>query len=189
MSEACLISMDTLPDYLRHDLSIVSIGLNPSIPSVEAGYYFANPRNRFWKALNGSRLVDQALEPGEAAMQVLFNRYKIGFTDLVKKPTRGASELRAADFRAGAPVLKDKLLEYTPRIAWFHGKVAYRNYLKYAEGKTPDIPWGIQKQLIGRTQVFVTPNPSPANAGHSLNDLIRCYNDLVSYLIRESFGF
>lgn len=189
MSEALLISMETLPDYLRHDLSIVSIGLNPSIPSVEAGYYFANPRNRFWRALNGSRLVDKALEPGGAAMRVLFDKYNIGFTDLVKKPTRGGNELRAADYREGAPVLKDKLLEYQPRIAWFHGKVAYRNYLKYAEDKEADIPWGVQKRLIGKTRVCVTPNPSPANAGHSLNDLIGFYDDLVSYMIRESFGF
>ena len=64
--------MKTLPDYLDHNLKIVSIGLNPSPVSVKAGYYFANPRNRFWKALNGSRLVDVELQPGEAAMQELF---------------------------------------------------------------------------------------------------------------------
>ncbi|MCG8324164.1 MAG: hypothetical protein MI673_01500, partial [Thiotrichales bacterium] len=56
--------METLPDYLREELKIISVGLNPSIPSVQAGYYFANPRNRFWKALNQSRLVSVPLEPG-----------------------------------------------------------------------------------------------------------------------------
>lgn len=180
--------MNTLPDYLRRDLAMVSIGLNPSVPSVEAGYYFANPRNRFWKALNRSRLVDRALEPGVDAMQTLFDRYNIGFTDLVKKPTRSASQLRAADYREGAPLLQDKLLEYQPRLAWFHGKVAYRNYLKYAEGREADIPWGVQKRRIGRAAVFVTPNPSPANAGFSLDDLVRHYNDMVGFLIREGLG-
>ena len=91
--------MQTLPDYLRHDLSNISIGLNPSPISVQAGYYYANPRNRFWKALNGSRLLNAALEPGEASMLTLFNDYKIGFTDLVKRPTRMGNELRAADFK------------------------------------------------------------------------------------------
>lgn len=180
--------MKTLPDYLDHELRIISIGLNPSPISVKAGYYFANPRNRFWAALNGSRLVDEELRPGQAAMQELFMSYKIGFTDLVKKPARMGNELRAADYRAGAPVLKDKLLGYQPGIAWFHGKVTYRNYLKYAEGMDTEIPWGEQKHSIGKIHVFVTPNPSPANARYSIADLVRFYNELVSYQVRESFG-
>ena len=49
--------MKTLPDYLRPGLDIVSIGINPSLPSVREGYYFANPRNRFWRALNASGLL------------------------------------------------------------------------------------------------------------------------------------
>ncbi|MFQ5660757.1 MAG: mismatch-specific DNA-glycosylase [Gammaproteobacteria bacterium] len=154
--------MKTLPDYLEHNLKILSIGLNPSPVSVESGYYFANPRNRFWKALNGS--------------------------DLVKKPTRMGDELRAADYREGAPVLKEKILTYQPGIAWFHGKGTYKNYLKYADGTDAAIPWGAQKHTIGKTRVFVTPNPSPANAQYSLDDLIRFYNEMVSYQIRELFG-
>ena len=180
--------MQTLPDYLEHNLKIVSIGLNPSPISVKAGYYFANPRNRFWKALNRSRLVNEALQPGEAAIQELFMKYKIGFTDLVKKPTRMGHELRVADYREGAPVLREKLLRYQPGIAWFHGIGTCRNYLKYAEGRDTEIPWGIQKHSIGKTRVFVTPNPSPANAQFSIEDLIEFYNAMVSYQIRELFG-
>ena len=180
--------MQTLPDYLDHKLKIVSIGLNPSPVSVKAGYYFANPRNRFWKALNSSRLVNDELLPGEAAMQELFMKYKIGFTDLVKKPTRMGNELRVADYREGTRLLKEKLLQYQPGIAWFHGMVIYRNYLKYAEGKEIEIPWGVQKHSIGKTRVFVTPNPSPANARYSIEDLAGFYNAMVSYQVRELFG-
>ena len=49
----------TLNDYLRPGLDIVFVGLNPSQYSVEVGHYFANPRNRFWAALNRSGLVDR----------------------------------------------------------------------------------------------------------------------------------
>jgi len=126
--------MKTLPDYLDENLSIISIGLNPSPVSVEAGFYFANPRNRFWNALNQSRLVNKPLEPGPEAMQILLDEYRIGFTDLVKRPTSMGHKLRAADYREGAPVLKGKLLDYQPDIAWFHGIDTYRKYLKYAEG-------------------------------------------------------
>ena len=55
--------MDTLADYIGHNLVILSIGLNPSTISVEKGYYFANPRNRFWKALNASELIPEQLIP------------------------------------------------------------------------------------------------------------------------------
>jgi len=180
--------MNTLPDYLEHHLKIISIGLNPSPVSVKAGYYFANPRNRFWKALNGSRLINEQLQPGEEAMRLLFVKYKIGFTDLVKKPTRMGNQLRVADYREGVPVLKTRLIHYQPGIAWFHGKDTYRNYLKYAGDKEIDIPWGSQKHIIGKTRIFVTPNPSPANAIYSLDDLIRYYNEMVSFQVREAFG-
>lgn len=182
--------MKTLPDYLRPGLVFLSIGHNPSPVSVRAGYYFANPRNRFWRALNGSRLVDAELQPGEAAMEALFKTYNIGFTDLAKKATSMGRELRAADYREGALILREKLLDYQPGIAWFHGKVTYRNYLKYAGGGEPeaDIRWGAQKFHVGKTGVFVTPNPSPANAAYSLDDLIRFYNEMVSCRIRDQFG-
>jgi TDG/mug DNA glycosylase family protein len=180
--------MKTLPDYLEDNLKIVSIGLNPSPLSVKAGFYFANPRNRFWKALNASRLVNEDLQPGVAAMEELFKKYRIGFTDLVKRPTRMGNQLRAADYREGAPALKEKLLTCQPGIAWFHGIGTYRNYLHYAEGLESDVVCGRQKSSIGKIRVFVTPNPSPANAQFSLEDLIKCYNEIVSYQVRELFG-
>ena len=180
--------MKTLPDYLQSNLNFISIGLNPNPLSVEAGYYFANPRNRFWRALNGSRLVDEKMTASEAAMADLFSKYRIGFTDLVKRPSTMGKDLRAADYKEYGPELKEKLLEYQPLIAWFHGQGTYNSYMKYVEGVTARAQLGLQKQKIGRTHVFVTPNPSPANAKFSLDDLIRCYDEMVSFRIREAFG-
>ena len=171
--------METLPDYLRDDLVILSIGLNPSLPSVALGFYFANPRNRFWKALNRSALVAVDLTPGEAAQESLFHEHGIGFTDVVKRPSAGMSALRAADYREGAPALREKLLRYQPLIAWFHGKEAYRNYLKHTGLSVKSLVWGEQSQLIGCSHVFVTPNPSPANAAFSLPMLVAWYEKLA----------
>ena len=177
---------ETLPDYLRSGLAMVSIGLNPSLPSVRAGYYFANPRNRFWRALHGSGLVpsEEAMEPGIAAMEVLLQQHAIGFTDVVKRATAGGHDLRAADFQIWAPQLKRKLLGCAPRIAWFHGKLAYGNYLRHGEALRQDVDWGPQSHRIGRTRAFVTPNPSPANAAYSLEDLSAWYRRLGAYVSR-----
>lgn len=180
--------MNSLPDYLQNDLLFISIGLNPNPRSVEAGFYFANPRNRFWKALNESRLVDVNLEPSTEAIETLFTKYKIGFTDLVKRPSPMGKDLHAADYREWAPELKDKLMEYQPVIAWFHGQGTYNNYMKYVEGLNIKSVLGIQKHTIGKTRIFVTPNPSPANAKFSLDDLINAYNGMVSWRIRDAFG-
>jgi len=174
--------MKTLPDYLCSGLNIVSIGLNPSLPSVRAGFYFANPRNRFWRALQASELTGLILIPGIEVMDTLLRQCRMGFTDVVKRPTAGARDLRAADFRIGAPRLKRKLLHYQPDIAWFHGKLAYANYLTHGEGVRQAVDWGPQPRRIGCTQVFVTPNPSPANAAYSLDDLIGWYRQLGACL-------
>ena len=171
--------MKTLPDFLRKDLDIVSVGLNPSINSVKAGFYFATPQNRFWKALNASRLVDEALTPSAAAVEILFERYAIGFTDVVKRPSSSGNQLRAADYKEWAPVLRDTLIDCAPRIVWFHGKVAYGNFVKYTAGGTDGVPWGRQQWRIGKAIVYVTPNPSPANAAFSLQEITRWLDRLA----------
>jgi len=174
--------MDTLLDYLRDGLRIVSVGLNPSLRSMSEGYYFANPRNRFWKALNQSELVSGMLHPGVSAQKILFVDHGIGFTDVVKRPSAGISELRAADYRKGAPALRKKLLRYQPTVAWFHGKEAYRHYLKYTDVALFPLNWGEQRHRIGRSLVFVTPNPSPANAAFSLGVLVDWYDQLALFV-------
>ena len=174
--------METLPDHVRPGLRLLSVGLNPSLPSVAAGFYFANPRNRFWKALAASRLVDGAPNPGPAAERWLFRHRGIGFTDLVKRPTRGAAELRAPDFRNGTRRLQKLLDDYRPGFAWFHGKLAYKQFLRCAGHAADEDAWGLQPLCIGSTRLFVTPNPSPANAAFSLGELVTWYDRLADVL-------
>jgi double-stranded uracil-DNA glycosylase len=164
-----------LPDYLEQDLDIVLVGLNPSLYSARVGRYFANPRNRFWMALNRSGLVGRELSPEQDANLL---DYRIGFTDVVKRPTPQASGLSAADYRQWTPVLKAKLLEYQPGIICFHGLTGYKAYLRYAEGVEEKSLLGLQERTIGRSRIFVVPNPSPANARFSLDDLVNWYQQL-----------
>ncbi len=171
--------MQTLEDYIENGLQLLSIGLNPSPPSVEACVYFAGKRNRFWKALNASGLIEEELEATPESMQRLYKYYKIGFTDTVKRPTPGAGDLRKADFVRDVPILKRQIIEYQPQIAWFHGKVAYKQFVAIAKIHNTDIDWGLQKETIGSSKIFVSPNPSPANAAFSLQDLINNYQDLA----------
>ena len=176
--------MKTLKDYLDFNLDILSIGLNPSTISVECGYYFANPRNRFWKALNASGLLLEEFEPSVQAQDKLFYEYKIGFTDVVKRHSSMGKDLRAEDYKKWAPVLKSEIEKYQPKICWFHGKVAMQNYLKYTDSNKYIVSWGRQEFKIKESMVFVTPNPSPANATFSLDVITGWYTELHS-LVKE----
>lgn len=177
---------ETLADLLRAGLDIVSVGLNPSPPSVAAGFYFANPRNRFWRALNGSRLVGQSLEPCVRSQRRLFDEFGIGFTDVVKRATPGSKGLRAADFRRDAPRLADTLAGLRPRIVWFHGREAWNGFVRHAggllePGDDAEAPrFGLQPGALAGARVFVTPNPSPANAAFSLAVLVAHYDRLAA---------
>lgn len=166
------MSAKTLPDYLASGLRLVFVGTNPGLYSAETGHYFATPRNRFWRAMSLAQLVEGDFGPEH---DHLLQRHGIGFTDLVKRPTSGAAELTAQDFRQGAPILKEKLLRYQPKIVSFHGVMAYGNYLKFAESAKERLELGMQSRTIGRSRIFVTPNPSPANAAYSLDALAEWY--------------
>jgi TDG/mug DNA glycosylase family protein len=167
-----------LPDRLGPGLEIVSIGINPSLYTVEHGFNFARPGNRSWAAFNAAGIVPVRLDPGIAAVRALFLQHRIGFTDLVPRPTARADELTQADYRAGAKALKRKLLRHRPLIAWFHGVSAFQKYLEYAEGVRHSVTPGLQSETIGKTRVFVTPNPSGANPAANPRLLFPWYLEL-----------
>jgi len=169
----------TLPDYLGPGLDIVSIGINPSIHSVDRGFNFARPGNRFWPALNASGLVPERLEPSRASVERLFRVHRIGFTDLVKRATVRADELTAADYARGVRLLQRKLRRLRPQIAWFQGTSAYRTFLEHLGTPRAKISPGLQPERIGAIHVFVTPNPSGANPAANPKALVPLYRELA----------
>src|SRR5471030_2188044 len=89
----------TLPDYLEPDLKLVFIGINPGVYSAQVGHYYARPGNLFWWALSNSVLINKTLGPENDAE--LLN-YKIGLTDVVKRPTNSSGELTQEEYDEGA---------------------------------------------------------------------------------------
>ena len=168
----------TLPDYIDVGLRILSVGLNPSIPSAKLGFYFANPRNRFWKAFNQARIIDVEVNPSQVIHKQLLYEHGIGFTDVAKRASAMGHELRAADFKIDAPKLREKIEHYKPELIWFHGKVAMNKFMFYAYGINKDWQWEFSKIDEIESKVFVSPNPSPANAAYSLDVLVDYYKRL-----------
>ena len=167
--------METLPDYVKHGLDVVFVGLNPSPHSIKVGHYYGNPRNRFWKALNLSGIIESELST-ETDYKAI--DYGIGFTDLVKRPTPQVKDLTAKDFQKWVPRAEQLLLEYQPLIVAFQGVMAYKFFHRITEGFNIAPKLGMQELQIGNSRIFVTPNPSPANAQYSIEDLARWYKEL-----------
>ena len=175
---------DTFPDFMPQALVVLSIGINPSPHALRSGYPFAFARNRFWPALNGSRLLAAPLIPGLAAMAVLGARYGVGFTDVVKRATPGMKSLQAADYDRDAPLLLANIRRHRPAVLWFHGKVAAREFLTRVSTAGDELRWGEQAQCVEGAQVYISPNPSPANASYSVTDMIASYDGLAALRAR-----
>ncbi len=118
-------------------------------PCARVTIYFSSRTNRFWRATNGTGMFDPALE---AKTDHLALEQGIGFTDLVKRPTANASELRAGDYRTGAAALRKRLNGCSPLIVCFNGITAYRHYLKYGEKQDRGC-WPGFKKRDGRTRI------------------------------------
>jgi TDG/mug DNA glycosylase family protein len=173
---------ESLPDLISGHLNLISIGLNPGFRSIKAGFYFANPRNRFWRCLSTSGLSKRSYQPSLQANIDLFETHGIGFTDVVKRPTAGSSDLRVSDYKYWAPILRQHLMELQPKLAWFHGKVAFRNYLRVVGEASQDVDWGLQELMEGQTRFYVSPNPSPANAAFSNSEITESYRRLAELI-------
>jgi len=177
----------TLPDLLSPGLRLVFVGINPSLYSVAQGHYFARPGNRFWPCLSVSRLGAEAraaldvqhLEPRHDRALLACG---IGFTDVVKRATAKASELAAAELKAGAGRLKMKLARYKPGVACFHGVTGYRFVQAAMTDEERPVTLGVQPVTLGTTRIFVLPNPSGANAHFTREEQVLWYNRLAAYL-------
>lgn len=172
----------TLPDFLADGLRVLSVGINPSLHAVRAGYPFAFARNRFWPALNASQLIDEQLEPGVAATRRLVEHYGFGFTDVVKRPTPGMKSLRAADYARWLPVLRETIERTGVEWLWFHGMTALRAMCRHAAGHFEPVGLGRQAFELYGAAVFVSPNPSPANARYSLAAITASYDNFAACL-------
>jgi double-stranded uracil-DNA glycosylase len=179
----------TLPDYLEPNLDIVFIGINPGLYSVQKGHYFARGTTRFWRALSASRLS----QPIRAALHVetlrpehdaQLTHFGIGFTDIIKRPTAKVGDLSPGEFKQWAPVLMDKLKNYAPRVACFHGLMGFRPFAKCVFQTATWPVHGLQQETVGVTRLFVVPNPSGANAHFTLVDQTMWYDRLAEFIAR-----
>lgn len=159
-----------VPDLLENNLRVLFCGINPGLTSAATKHHFARPGNRFWKALHASGLTDRLLMPTEQELLLAFG---IGITNFVTRPTASAKELSASELKKGATRLKKLIAEYVPHNLAILGIDAYRKGFG-----VPYATIGKQPLKLGKTQVWVFPNPSGLNAHYTLQDFAALFRSL-----------
>ncbi|MBC3253781.1 G/U mismatch-specific DNA glycosylase [Serratia fonticola] len=156
-------------ELLAPNLQVVFCGINPGLSSAHQGYPFANGSNRFWKVIHQAGFTGRQLAP-EQWLQLQDNG--CGITALVARPTVAASELSRDELRGGGEVLKEKILRYQPRALAILGKQAFSSAFGVRNAA-----WGRQEMMLGKTEVWVLPNPSGLNRA-TLEQLTESYREL-----------
>src|SRR3954447_16977203 len=166
-------SRASLGPLVAPDLTLLFVGINPSLRSQEVGHHFARPGNRFWPALHVAGITPRRLAPEEDAELLDLG---IGVTNIAARGTRAAAELSDEELRAGARELEALVAEIAPRLVAIVGVTAYR----VAFGRR-GAGFGLQGETIGGRPVWVLPNPSGLNAHVQVPDLARLYGEAWDY--------
>lgn len=114
--------LEPLEDHLKEELDIMFCGINPGVTSARIGHHFGHRSNHFWRCLHRSNLTpaNGCLDPSED--HTLPERFNLGLTNLVHRPSAEAGELNTIEFTAGVPELLEKIARLRPRIVCFVGK-------------------------------------------------------------------
>ncbi|MEO7999831.1 MAG: G/U mismatch-specific DNA glycosylase [Gemmatimonadaceae bacterium] len=164
----------TIPDLIRPGLRVLFCGINPGLYTTAIGHHFGRPGNRFWPALYGAGFTNRLLHPWEERELLDAG---LGITNVVPRTTATAAELNADDYAMGAKSLRALVLKHQPKVLAVLGVVAFRSGFSK---KTAVL--GLQEETIGKTKIWVLPNPSGLNANYQLPDLIRLYGELREWV-------
>lgn len=156
-----------LPDCVQSGIKTLFVGINPGFHSATNRHHYAGPNNHFWTCLYESKLVDQKL----TAMNdhLLPTKYQIGLTNIVKRPTKVATELSEHELKLGAIDLLKLIHEHKVKILVFNGMMVFRAFLRHAlllEKKIWNSPivYGRQPDFMEDCIIFAMPSSSPRAA-------------------------
>jgi double-stranded uracil-DNA glycosylase len=151
----------TLPDTVGPRMSLLVVGLNPSLYAADAGVGFARPGNRFWPAGLAAGLVSRDRDPVHALCH-----HGMGMTDLVKRSTSSAAELSPREYSHGLARVERLVQWLEPAAVCMVGLAGWR------AAADPGASAGLQRRRFGGRPVYVMPSTSGANAHARFDELV-----------------
>jgi double-stranded uracil-DNA glycosylase len=149
----------SLPDLVGPGLRLLICGLNPSLYSADRGIPFARPGNRFWAAARAAGLIVRERDPLDAV------RRGVGMTDLVKRATASAAELRKDEYESGLRRVEALGHRYAPRAICFVGLDGWRQAVD-RRAQPGWLPHG-----FGGRPAYLMPSTSGRNARVPVSEL------------------
>lgn len=121
--------MSNLHPYIRNDLDVLFVALNPPAQSHSNGHWFSGKSSRFFYLLHQSGLVIQPVEK-ESADEIVFgstelnhNRCSFGVIDLVHNVVE-TNSVKVSPTKEHVVALLEKIRRYKPRnVCVVHYKV------------------------------------------------------------------
>ena len=174
---AVVLTPQDVPDYLRTGLKLVIVGINPGARSGATGHHYAWPGNHFWPLMYDSGLIPERLTFA-ADFRVL--EWDIGLTNVVDRTSRSASDLNREELRAGARLLREKLIACRPRVICFNGKGIYEVF----SGRK-NVGLGLQAETLDGSLLFVVPSSSARTAAYQRDAKLRYFEELKQVVDRR----
>jgi len=164
-------------DLLGPELKLLFVGINPGLWTAAVKTHFAHPGNRFYPALLRAGIIERPINPATGMSdedRADLTARGIGITNLVRRATARASELSAAELRAGGERLLQLVAERRPRVVAIAGITAYREAFGHrnaAAGRQPPTEAAQWSNAV----LWVVPNPSGLNAHETTATLAAAY--------------
>lgn len=161
---------DSFAPVFDADSKILILGSFPSVKSREEGFYYGNPRNRFWPLM--AELFGEAVPQTVDEKKSLLLRHHIALWDVAKSCViegSGDNTIREVE-----PVPIREITDNCELEAVFaNGSTAWAMYMEYL-------------YPITQMPCLKLPSTSPANAAVKLEQLIKKWQPVVDEDAREA---
>jgi TDG/mug DNA glycosylase family protein len=132
------------------NLLILFIGLNPGVQTARTGHAYAHPSNLFWKLLFSSGITPVPCKAEED--RTLPERFSLGNTNIVARPSRNGAELSKAEMDAGVAILEEKCRCWRPEVVCVVGKGIWESIFRVWNGRSlrkGEFEYGWQTERMG----------------------------------------
>lgn len=153
----------TFPAVIDSECRTLILGSVPSVKSIEQGFYYMHPQNRFWKVLSKLFDIDLFSMSIEERTAELLARHIAVYDSVEECDILGSSD---AKIESVIPSDIGKLIANSKIIRIFcNGNASYKYFAKY------------NKELIPLASTL--PSTSPANAAYSLDRLVEAWRVIL----------
>lgn len=181
------MQQSSLKPFLRNNLDILFVGLNPAKGSSDNGHYFS-VNQAFWNQLYDSGLIIKRVDK-MIADELIFSNNEYNFKNLNYGITDLVTEFAESDSTKIKPTLNDvkKIIEviirYQPKtVVILHGKVLSFLF-KYLRKHKPSFNQGYLGKLIDNSDTLFYAIAFPHGNNISSNEKILNYEKLKEKLM------